>query len=97
MDEMALTRGLLALKETINSEVGTEPDCPFCGVPRVRRTDYIRCNPCGTNWLDVERHLREYLSRNPSVCRDEDRRVRMASITSRSAVTSKGAADDRPS
>lgn len=36
------------------SEVGTEPPCPFCQKPRVKRSDYIRCNPCGTNWLQGE-------------------------------------------
>ncbi len=36
------------------AEVGTEPECPFCHKPRVKRSDYIRCNPCGTNWLDGE-------------------------------------------
>lgn len=25
--------------------------CPFCGLPRCRRTDYIRCSKCGVNWL----------------------------------------------
>jgi ribosomal protein L37AE/L43A len=33
------------------SEVGTEPPCPFCQRPRVKRTDYTRCNRCGENWL----------------------------------------------
>lgn len=36
------------------SEVGTEMPCPFCNRPRVKRSDYIRCNPCGTNWLEGE-------------------------------------------
>lgn len=36
------------------SEVGTEPNCPFCGKARVRRSNYIRCNPCGVNWLNGE-------------------------------------------
>jgi hypothetical protein len=36
------------------AEVGTEPPCPFCGVPRVRRSDYIRCNREGINWLEGE-------------------------------------------
>lgn len=31
-------------------EQGDEPDCPFCGAPRVTRSSYIRCNPCGVNW-----------------------------------------------
>ena len=36
------------------SEAGSLPACPFCGVARVQRSDYIRCNPCGINWLDGE-------------------------------------------
>jgi len=36
------------------AEVGTLPPCPQCGTPRVQRSDYIRCNPCGLNWLDGE-------------------------------------------
>ena len=31
-------------------EPGDEPDCPFCGKPRVTRSSYIRCNHCGLNW-----------------------------------------------
>lgn len=34
------------------AEVGTMPPCPFCGRPRVERSDYIRCNPCGINWIE---------------------------------------------
>lgn len=33
---------------------GTESPCPFCGVPRVERSDYIRCCGCGINWLAGE-------------------------------------------
>lgn len=33
---------------------GGEPPCPWCKIPRVRRSDYIRCCACGTNWLDGE-------------------------------------------
>jgi hypothetical protein len=36
-------------EERIN-EPGNEPDCPFCGKPRVTRSTYIRCNRCGVNW-----------------------------------------------
>lgn len=42
-----------ARQERLN-EKGTEPDCPFCGRARVRRSDYTRCNPCGVNWLEGE-------------------------------------------
>jgi Zn-finger nucleic acid-binding protein len=46
------------------SEVGTLPPCPMCGVLRVQRTDYIRCNPCGVNWLNGED-----LDKNPKIAR----------------------------
>lgn len=36
------------------SEAGMMPACPFCHKPRVERSDYIRCSPCATNWLDGE-------------------------------------------
>ena len=42
-----------ARKERL-AEVGTEPPCPFCAKPRVRRSDYTRCNRCGMNWQDGE-------------------------------------------
>lgn len=33
---------------------GTEAPCPFCNLPRVQRSDYIRCVVCGTNWMEGE-------------------------------------------
>jgi ribosomal protein L37AE/L43A len=42
-----------ARQERLN-EVGTMPPCPFCHRPRVERSGYIRCNPCGKNWLNGE-------------------------------------------
>ena len=39
--------------------------CPFCGLPRSQRSDYIRCQPCGVNWLPGED-----LSRDPRLTRD---------------------------
>ena len=24
--------------------------CPYCGLPRCTRSDYIRCSKCGLNW-----------------------------------------------
>jgi hypothetical protein len=50
------------MKMTPNERVfepGDELDCPFCQNPRVTRSDYIRCNHCGMNWLsdrDVFKH-----------------------------------------
>lgn len=52
-------------EERLN-EKGTLPPCPMCGVPRVQRSDYVRCNPCGVNWLDGEA-----MDRNPKVERWE--------------------------
>lgn len=57
------------------NEVGTEPPCPFCKRLRVARSTYIRCNPCGTNWLDEEMHLPNYLNRNPAAARSEAARM----------------------
>lgn len=50
-------------------EVGAMPTCPFCGKPRVARSDYLRCNPCGVNWLDEEMHLPNYINLDPRVAR----------------------------
>ena len=51
------------------AEVGTEPPCPFCQKPRVSRSDYIRCNKCGANWLNEEMHLPNYLNLDPRTAR----------------------------
>ena len=53
------------------NEAGSEPPCPFCRRPRVSRSDYTRCNPCGINWLDSEMGLPNYLDRDPRVARRE--------------------------
>ncbi len=53
------------------SEVGTEAPCPFCQRPRVERSSYIRCNPCGVNWLQEEMHLPNYLNLDPRIARRE--------------------------
>lgn len=50
-DSKAMQKELEAMRHQINSEVGTEPPCPWCAKPRVTRTTYIRCNPHGTNWF----------------------------------------------
>jgi ribosomal protein L37AE/L43A len=41
-------------KKAAANEQGTEAPCPWCGKARLRRSDYIRCNGCGVNWLDGE-------------------------------------------
>jgi len=55
-------------QEAVN-EVGTEPPCPFCRKLRVARSDYVRCNGCGVNWLNEEMHLPNYLDSDPRVAR----------------------------
>jgi hypothetical protein len=57
---------LTATREERLNEVGTLPPCPFCGRLRVQRSDYVRCNPCGMNWLDGDD-----LGRNPQLVRWE--------------------------
>jgi hypothetical protein len=64
-------------QERLN-EVGTEPPCPLCQRPRVSRTDYIRCNRCGINWLAEEMNLPDYLNLDPRVSRQR------AALTGRS-------------
>jgi ribosomal protein L37AE/L43A len=48
-----------APRERVLNEVGSEPDCPNCKRPRVRRSDYVRCSLCGRNWLDGEDLLKD--------------------------------------
>jgi hypothetical protein len=43
-----------ATRRTRRNEPGTEPPCPMCGKPRVKRSTYIRCNPCAVNWSERE-------------------------------------------
>jgi hypothetical protein len=74
------------------NEQGSEPPCPFCQRSRVSRSNYIRCNPCGVNWLDEELSLPDYLSRDPRVCRREA--ALTASGTKPTATQSKADADD---
>ena len=51
------------------NEPGTGPACPFCHLPRQERSDYLRCNPCGVNWLDEEMHLPNYINLDPRTAR----------------------------
>jgi len=73
-----------ALREMRRNEVGTEPPCPFCKKPRVRRSDYIRCNGCAVNWLDNERHLPNYLNRNPAAARGDAQQTQPTGASSAS-------------
>lgn len=54
------------------SEHGDEPECPFCHNPRVTRSSYVRCNPCGMNWMDgsdifQHPHMKAIASGTPAV------------------------------
>lgn len=62
-------------RKAMLGEKGTEPPCPFCGTPRVARSDYIRCGPCAVNWLNEEMSLPGYLERDPRVVRQEAART----------------------
>ena len=59
-DEMEMAELMAMTREQRMAEKGNEPPCPFCRMPRVRRSSYVRCNPCGVNWSDGLD-----LSRNP--------------------------------
>jgi len=63
------------MRQVALKEPGTEPPCPFCKRPRVARSDYIRCNGCGVNWLDEEMHLPDYLNVDPRVARQKAARM----------------------
>lgn len=68
MAEETLAQTILAMREKIDHEMahgGDREPCPFCGVPRCQRSDYIRCMQCGINWLDGED-----LSRDPYFSRE---------------------------
>lgn len=80
-DQQSMQAELELMRLKINTEVGTEPNCPWCGVPRVSRSSYIRCNRCGVNW-----------SRGTDYSKDP--RVRIITSPSKSAGDSK--ADARP-
>ena len=51
---MELLEWMQLTREQRLAEVGSEPPCPRCGKPRVSRSTYIRCNPCGANWSPAE-------------------------------------------
>lgn len=78
---MLTTEDQEALRRDRLAEVGTLSPCPFCQRPRVQRSTYVRCNPCGINWLDEEMHLPNYLHRNPAACRSEEAGRQRASVS----------------
>lgn len=69
--------------------------CPFCQMPRSQRSDYIRCQPCGVNWLAGEMHLKykgkPYLECDPRVVRKAN--VLTVNPTRHSATQSEEVAD----
>lgn len=43
-----------ALKEIREGGELKDLPCPLCGKPRSQRSDYVRCSPCGMNWMEGE-------------------------------------------
>lgn len=86
MDNLDVEALMHSTRQERLNELGSEPPCPRCGKARVSRSDYIRCNPCGVNWLNEEMHLPNYLERDPRVARREA--ARMASGIKPTADTS---------
>jgi hypothetical protein len=70
------------------AEVGTLSPCPMCQTPRCLRTDYVRCNRCGVNWLDGED-----LGRNPRSERWEKLLASLGAPSIRSTGISRTAPD----
>ena len=74
---------MTAWKDILREEIatgGSETSCPFCGIPRVRRSNYIRCCRCGINWLPGER-----LEKDPTI----ERLNLMVANTAKTATSSK--------
>lgn len=57
--QMIATKKLIEKENKVGGDLKGLP-CPFCGLPRSLRSDYVRCNPCGTNWW-----IGTDLTRNP--------------------------------
>lgn len=85
---MALTR-----EQRLN-ESGDQPPCPFCLRPRVTRSTYIRCNPCGVNW-STRKEDEEDISKDPRLSRPSITLI--MAIKPPNTVTNDGAATARPS
>jgi len=54
MNELTTFEKFAEAKKVAAGEVGTMAPCPWCGRRRVQRSDYVRCIPCGVNWLNGE-------------------------------------------
>jgi len=65
MSETAEIMDQLKREITHGGELKDLP-CPLCSLPRSQRSDYIRCSPCGVNWLKGEDPQKDpRLSREP--------------------------------
>ncbi len=64
MPEMGELMEKLKREIEVGGELKDLP-CPFCNKPRSQRSDYVRCSPCGLNWLDGED-----LQKNPLLSRE---------------------------
>lgn len=56
---LTLAEVMIQTREDRLAEKGSGPLCPFCQKPRVARSVYLRCNPCGMNWgqgQDIFKH-----------------------------------------
>ena len=64
MSESSMAEWAVGIKDRIAYEIahgGSEAPCPFCGLPRCQRSDYIRCSRCAINWspgLELDRDPR---------------------------------------
>lgn len=82
MAEMGELMERLKREATEGGELVDLP-CPFCKRPRSRRSDYVRCAPCGTNWLDGED-----LSRDPRI--DRKAKIFPTTVTASSMSATEG-------
>jgi hypothetical protein len=64
-------REMLAKENAEGGSLGNMP-CPFCAKPRSQRSFYIRCQPCGLNWLPgdpMDKHPRSGPHGDKCLCR----------------------------
>lgn len=57
-EQMNGVREKIALENKQGGEL-KDKRCPFCGKPRSQRSFYVRCQPCGINWVgdaDLDKH-----------------------------------------
>ena len=81
-----MAESMLELMTKLKREIahGGELDnpCPLCGLPRSQRSDYIRCSPCGVNWLEGEN-----LEKDPRIERFQEVRFPRSGVPSHRAST----------